>query len=89
MTLKFQADEFWNQPIGNGQQPQPPGRSYTWRAWATHFFAEGLPSDRIKWGFPALESLTLDFTDWVLADSEGLLVRLSPLPLSSSSDLRK
>lgn len=27
-------------------------------------------------GFPALEKLTLDFTEWQLQDSEGLLVSL-------------
>lgn len=57
---------------------------------STTLFGEG--DDLCLWGgrnglgFPALEKLTLDFSEWQLTDSEGLLV-VEILPSSGSSRL--
>ena len=64
------------------QHFDPRIRDTIWHDWAIHFFSHGKDSfsrysSRDELSFPALEKLTLDFTEWRLADNEGLFVRLA------------
>lgn len=63
----------------NGQRVTPPDRDRIWREWATHMFYQEKDGYIRYHGkedieFPSLEKLKLDFTEWQLADHEGLLV---------------
>ena len=66
----------------NGQR-FPPDRDRIWREWTMHVFSQEKDayfrySGRDDIEFPALEKLKLDFTEWQLADNEGLLVGVFP-----------
>ena len=64
-------------------------RAFIWGTWLTEFFSvEGRLnrySSAYQVGFPALEKLRLDFTDWQLAADEGLRVSFHP-PIFASSN---
>lgn len=61
-------------------------RDGIWRDWSLSFFNDDRDTFSISfWGgsllaFPQLEKLTLDFTEWQLTETDGLLV-LNPDPL--------
>ena len=62
----------------------PPDRDRIWREWTMHVFSQEKDpyfrySGRDDIEFPALQKLKLDFTEWQLADNEGLLVSVFPL----------
>ena len=70
----------------NGQR-FPPDRDRIWREWTMHVFSQEKDayfrySGREDIEFPALEKLKLDFTEWQLANNEGLLVSTSALKLT-------
>ena len=60
-------------------------RDSIWRDWSLSLFNDDRDTFGIgTWGgsnlgFPKLEKLTLDFSEWQLGDTDGLLVRLLPL----------
>ena len=75
LVLNLNAEYRWHSTIGvNG----PPNRDHIWRDWSTTLFSES--DDLCPWGgrnglgFPALERLTLDFSEWQLNENQGLLV---------------
>ena len=71
----------WSIPSIPQRPPRPPHRSTLLYDWGRLLCVDGrLPGmygDVVV--FPALENLTLDFTDWALAQDEGLMVS-STLP---------
>ena len=79
IILCLDSEYRWRRPnIGvNGQQAMP-DRDSIWRDWSTTLFSES--DDLCPWTssyglrFPALEKLTLDFSEWQLTATEGLLV---------------
>ncbi|MCJ1451424.1 hypothetical protein MMC28_001761 [Mycoblastus sanguinarius] len=74
--LKFEADRHLSRFIGNpGNRRHPPDRDFVWRDWSRTVFSEDRSTYSPPLGFPALENLTIDFSDWELAESEGLLVK--------------
>ena len=88
IVLSLNAEYRWaHTTVGANGQRGAPNRDHIWRDWSTTLFSEN--DDLCPWGgrnglaFPALEKLTLDFTEWQLTESEGLLVRL-PKRLSTS-----
>lgn len=77
IILTLNAEYRWHNPIGVNGVRAAPNRDHIWRDWSTTLFSES--DDLCPWGgrsgFPALERLTIDFSEWQLAESEGLLVR--------------
>ena len=77
VIIKLDGEYRWHSPIGaNGRAV--PNRDHIWRDWSTTLFSES--DDLCPWSgrnalsFPALERLTLDFSEWQLTENEGLLV---------------
>ena len=79
VVLTLNAEYRWHNPMGANGVRAPPNRDHIWRDWSTTLFSES--DDLCPWGgrnglgFPVLEKLTLDFSEWQLTESEGLLVR--------------
>lgn len=79
VVLNLNAEYRWHNPIGANGVRAAPNRDHIWRDWSTTLFSES--DDLCPWGgrnglgFPALERLIIDFSEWQLAESEGLLVR--------------
>ena len=46
----------------------PADRDALWRSWTYYIFSEDR-FDRLR--FPALETLTMGFSDWMLTDAKG------------------
>lgn len=90
VVLNMNAEYRWHSPIGVNGQRGAPNRDHIWRDWSTTLFSES--DDLCPWGgrnglgFPALEKLTLDFTEWQLTESEGLLVKLISAPFQADAD---
>ncbi|CAO1597867.1 hypothetical protein XANCAGTX0491_001658 [Xanthoria calcicola] len=71
----------WQRPGGQF----PPDRKRIWSHWYQYFFNDSDPQSTLDWsvfpsstnGFPALDKVVLDFTDWQLA--EGDAIRVEPL----------
>lgn len=79
IALSLNAEYRWaHTTVGMNGQRGTPNRDHIWRDWCTTLFSES--DDMCPWsarnilGFPALERLTLDFTEWQLTETEGLLV---------------
>ena len=83
VILNLNAEYRWHSTIGVNGQHGLPNRDHIWRDWSTTLFSES--DDLCPWGgrnglgFPALEKLTLDFSEWQLNENEGLLVRTKSL----------
>lgn len=56
-----------------------PDRALIWRHWSDNFFdpERRKQTNSLAWqiGFPALENLVLDFSQWRLERSDGIIVR--------------
>ncbi|KAI4261190.1 MAG: hypothetical protein L6R42_003604 [Xanthoria sp. 1 TBL-2021] len=71
----------WQRPGGQS----PPDRKRIWSHWYQYFFNDSDSQSTFDWsmfpsstnGFPALDKVILDFTDWQLA--EGDAIRVEPL----------
>ena len=94
VVLSLNAEYRWaHTTIGvNGQRGQP-NRDHIWRDWCTTLFSES--DDLCPWGgknglgFPDLEKLTLDFMEWQLTETEGLLVKPFVKKLGESGGLQE
>ncbi|KAL8674229.1 MAG: hypothetical protein Q9168_001353 [Polycauliona sp. 1 TL-2023] len=81
----------WQQP---GAQPAP-DRKRIWGHWYQYFFNDSDPHSIFDWGmfpsstngFPALDRLVLDFTDWKLSESDAIRVDPFVKKLTQSSKL--
>lgn len=55
-----------------------PDRASIWKHWSDNFFDPELrkQTNSLGWqiGFPALENLVLDFSEWHLESSDGIIV---------------
>lgn len=62
-------------------------RESIWKAWMDNFFSEdrSLYSAARNVGFPALQKVKLDFSDWQFHSDEGIRVRIFSLHLNSLS----
>ncbi|KAL8999496.1 MAG: hypothetical protein Q9169_001701 [Polycauliona sp. 2 TL-2023] len=77
-----------------GTQPAP-DRKRIWSHWYQYFFNDGDPHSIFDWGlfpsstngFPALDRVVLDFTDWKLAESDAIRVEPFVKKLAKSSRL--
>ncbi|KAL6719355.1 hypothetical protein ACLMJK_003594 [Lecanora helva] len=94
IVLSLNAEYRWaNTTIGANGQRGPPNRDHIWRDWSTTLFSES--DDMCPWSsknglsFPVLEKLTLDFTEWQLAETEGLLVKPFVKKLGESGGLQE
>ncbi len=80
VILKLESESSINRR-SVGQRVSPAHRDRVWREWATYVFQEREGYSRHDGkddiGLPSLEKLTLDFTEWQLANHEGLFVSLS------------
>ncbi|CAD6564026.1 MAG: hypothetical protein ASARMPRED_002656 [Alectoria sarmentosa] len=91
--VNLNAEYRWHSPIGVNGTRGAPNRDHIWRDWSTTLFSES--DDLCPWGgrnglgFPALEKLTLDFSEWQLTDSEGLLVKPFLKKLGESGGLNE
>lgn len=93
VIINLNAEYRWTSPIGINGGRGTPNRDHIWRDWSTTLFSES--DDLCPWGgrnglgFPALEKLTLDFSEWQLTDSEGLLVKPFLKKLGESGGLNE
>ncbi|KAL9138039.1 MAG: hypothetical protein Q9175_000737 [Cornicularia normoerica] len=93
VIINLNAEYRWHSPIGVNGTRGAPNRDHIWRDWSTTLFSEN--DDLCPWGgrnglgFPALEKLTLDFSEWQLTDSEGLLVKPFLMKLGESGGLNE
>jgi len=93
VILCLNAEYRWHSTIGVNGQHGPPNRDHIWRDWSTTLFSES--DDLCPWGgrsglgFPALEKLTLDFSEWQLSENEGLLVKPFLKKLGESGGLQE
>ncbi len=78
IVLSLNAEYRWaHTAFGVNGARSAPNRDQIWRDWSTTLFSENddfCPWGRNALGFPALEKLTLDFAEWQLTETEGLLV---------------
>lgn len=79
IVLCLNSEYRWGRTsIGMNGQRGAPDRDYIWRDWNITLFSES--DDWCSWtgrnglSFPALEKLTLDFSEWQLTANEALLV---------------
>ena len=82
VVLSLNPEIRWAQiTIGASGQSAVPNRDHIWREWSRTLFCADddhcLIGGTISIGFPALEKATLDFMEWQLTDSEGLLVNFA------------
>ena len=80
LTSMDTSRNTWSIPsLPPPRPPRPPHRSTLLYDWGRLLCMDGrLPGMYDDAAFPALEALTLDFSDWALAQDEGLMVsRLS------------
>ncbi|KAL2041665.1 hypothetical protein N7G274_005449 [Stereocaulon virgatum] len=76
---------------GTHRSAAPPNREKLWHPWAYDPFSD---YGNRHVGFPALENLTLDFSDWMLTDAEGLVTQsiidmFGPLTSGGEARLQK
>ncbi|KAL8851592.1 MAG: hypothetical protein Q9221_003524 [Calogaya cf. arnoldii] len=77
-----------------GPQP-PPDRKRIWGHWYQYFFNDSDPQSTFDWailpsstlGFPALDKVVLDFTDWQLAEADAIRVEPFVKKLARSGKL--
>lgn len=75
----------WQRPGGQF----PPDRKRIWSHWYQYFFNDSDPQSTFDWsvfpsstnGFPALDKVVLDFTDWQLAEGDAIRVRRCRRPM--------
>ena len=59
--------------LGAGARPSRIMIQHEWGRFLHRNQYDSCNSDE-TWGFPSLEGLTLDFSDWALKEDEGLIV---------------
>ena len=71
------------QPASSRQQEE---RDECWQWWSQHVFDISIFHDVTCHGFPALGTLTLDFSNWQLTEDESVFVNPPDSPRDKGSD---